>query len=31
MGTVVGKLGQLVPLESGSKGEMWFAVSGPEV
>lgn len=27
MGTVVGKLGQLVPLEPASKGEKWFAES----
>lgn len=27
MGTVVGKLGQLVPSEPASKGEKWFADS----
>lgn len=30
MGTVLGKLGQLVPLESASKGEMQFAEPQPQ-
>lgn len=30
MGTVLGKLGQLVPLEPASKGEMQFAESYPQ-